>query len=372
MSSIIGDRLKLTLFGESHGPAVGIVIDGLPSGIPLDLDYMKFEMERRRPGRGCLSSSRDEDDEFKIISGYFEGKTTGAPLCGLIPNKDQQPEDYIKIKDIMRPGHADYTAFAKYEGYNDYRGGGLFSGRLTAPLVFAGGIAKQILEKLDIYIGSHIKSIKDISVKGFDKINVSKYDILELRAKDFPVIDETIEEKMRKCIMKAKIEKDSVGGIIETAVVNLDTGYGKPFFNCIESNLSKILFSIPSVKGVEFGDGFNMTTMRGSEANDEYMIIDEEIRTSTNHCGGVLGGLTTGMPLIFSVAIKPTSSISSRQKTVDVNKLKEVEISIKGRHDPCIVPRAVPVVEAVTATTILDFIIDRESEKGISKKLRNR
>lgn len=370
MSSMIGNRLKLTIFGESHGRAVGAVIDGLPPGIYLDLDYIKYEMGRRKPGESSFSTSRSEDDDFQIISGYFEKKTTGAPLCALISNKDQHSEDYANIKNLLRPGHADYTGFIKYAGYNDYRGGGHFSGRLTAPLVFAGAVAKQILEKLDIFIGGHIKSIKDISEEGFNKIKVSRYDILRLRAKDFPVINESIGKKMKECILKAKDERDSVGGVIETAVINLDAGLGEPFFDSVESRLAHILFSIPAVKGVEFGEGFSITAMKGSEANDGYTVIDGKIETYTNHNGGILGGITTGMHLIFQVAVKPTPSIGRQQKTVDIKKLEEVEICVKGRHDPCIVPRVVPVVEAATALTILDFMLDREGEQGFRDKLR--
>lgn len=370
MSSIIGNKLKLTIFGESHGRAVGVVIDGLPSGIYLDLDYIKNEMERRKPGKSSFSTPRSEDDDFEILSGYFERKTTGTPLCAMILNKDQRPEDYALVKNLMRPGHADYTGVVKYAGCSDYRGGGHFSGRLTAPLVFAGAVAKQILEKLDIFIGGHIKSIKNISEEGFDKIKVNRYDILKLRAKDFPVINEYIGKKMQECILKAKDENDSVGGVIETAVINLDAGLGEPFFDSAESRLAHALFSIPAVKGVEFGEGFNITTMKGSEANDEYTIIDGKVKTSTNHNGGILGGITTGMPLVFRVVVKPTPSIGKQQKTVDIKKLKEVEIIVKGRHDPCIVPRAVPVVEDVTALTILDLMLEREGEQGFREKLR--
>lgn len=357
MSSVWGDKIKISLFGESHGDAIGIVIDGLPSGVELDLDFIKNEMMRRKPGKNAYTTSRCEDDDFKIISGYFNGKTTGTPLCSIIENKNKKSKDYDKIKNIIRPGHADYTGYIKYKGFNDYRGGGHFSGRITAPLVFAGAIAKQILKEKGIMIGAHIKSIGNIFDDSFDYCNVDKTILENIAKKEFPVIDDEKGNKMKEYILDLKNKGDSVGGIIETAVLNIEAGIGSPFFDSVESKLAHILFSVPAVKGVEFGEGFNITTMTGFEANDEYYIDDDRIKTKTNNNGGVLGGITNGMPIIVKAAIKPTPSIFKTQRSVNIETMDEVDLKIQGRHDPCIVPRVVPVIEAVTAICILDMII---------------
>ncbi|MCT8978402.1 chorismate synthase [Clostridium sp. CX1] len=355
MSGIWGNNIKLSIFGESHGKAIGINIDGLEPGIELDLDYINKEMGRRAPGKSKLATSRKEEDSFQILSGYFNGRTTGTPLCAIIYNTNQHSKDYEKTKNLMRPSHGDFTGYIKYKGFNDYRGGGHFSGRITAPLVFAGAVCKQILEKKGIVIGSHIKSIGKLEDKSFNMVDIDEKVLITLRENLFPTIDEKIALKMKDIIIKAREEKDSVGGVIETAVINLPVGIGEPFFDSVESTLAQLLFSIPAVKGVEFGSGFHITELKGSEANDEYYMDGDKVRTYSNNNGGVLGGITNGMPLVFRVAIKPTPSISKVQRTIDIDSGKNREMEIIGRHDPCIVPRALPVVEAAAAIAILDL-----------------
>lgn len=356
MSGVWGNKIKYSIFGESHGKAIGITIDGLESGIELDLEEIRREMRRRVPGKNKLSTARNEKDEFEILSGYFNGKTTGTPICAIIRNSDQHSKDYEKTKNLMRPGHADYTGFIKYNGFNDYRGGGHFSGRLTAPIVFAGAVAKQVLNKKGIVVGSHIKSIGNVEEEFFPEIDIEENIIKELGNKEFPTLDEDKGLKMQNLILKMREEMDSVGGVVECAVLNLPSGIGSPFFGSVESVLSSLLFSIPAVKGVEFGAGFNIAKMKGSEANDEFHIENEKIKTYTNNNGGILGGITSGMPLVFRMAFKPTPSIAKEQKTVDISRGENTTIKIQGRHDPCIVQRAVPVVEAVAAMGILELI----------------
>jgi chorismate synthase len=356
LSGVWGNKIKYSIFGESHGNGIGIVIDGLEPGIELDLDAISKEMERRAPGKNKLSTSRNEKDQFEILSGVFQDKTTGAPLCAIIRNSNQHSKDYSKTKDLIRPGHADYTGRIKYNDFNDYRGGGHFSGRITAPLVFAGAVAKQVLMKKGIIIGSHIYSIKNIKDDKFDLASIKEDSLKELTQMDFPVIRSEKSSTMKDEILKAREEQDSVGGIIECAAINLPCGIGSPYFDSIESSLSHLLFSIPAVKGVEFGLGFEITELLGSKANDEYYIEDDIINTYTNNNGGVLGGITNGMPLVFRVAIKPTPSIAKSQRTVDMVKRENANIEVHGRHDPCIVQRAIPVVEAVTAMGILEHI----------------
>jgi chorismate synthase len=356
MSGVWGKKIKFSIFGESHGKAIGINIDGLQPGIELDLNYINKEMDRRAPGNSKLSTPRKEEDSFQILSGYFNGRTTGTPLCAIIHNTSQHSKDYEKTKNLMRPSHGDFTGYVKYNGFNDYRGGGHFSGRITAPLVFAGAVCKQILERKGIIIGSHIKSIEKLQDRSFDMVEVNAEKLKALRENAFPVIDESIGSEMKDAIIKAKEEKDSVGGVIETAVINLPVGIGDPFFDSVESTLAQLLFSIPGVKGVEFGAGFDITKMKGSEANDEYYMDGDKIKTLSNNNGGILGGITNGMPLVFRVAMKPTPSIGKAQKTVDIENKENAEIEIKGRHDPCIVPRALPVVEAAVAIAVLDLL----------------
>lgn len=354
-----GRRLKLTIFGESHGLSVGAVIDGLPSGIELDLDFIKSEMSRRAPGKNKISTTRKETDDFIIESGFFNGYTTGTPLCVRIKNSDTHSKDYSILKNLMRPSHGDYSGFVKYKGFNDYRGGGSFSGRLTASIVFAGSIAKQILkERYNIEIFSHIYSIKNIEDRPFNLIGEPKEILSKLLEKKLPVLDDEKILLMEDEILKAKSMGDSVGGVIECMVNNVGAGLGFPFFDSVESVISHGVFSIPSVKGIEFGKGFDITKLFGSDANDEYYFDEEKnIKTKTNNNGGILGGITNGMPIIFRVAIKPTPSISLPQHTINISEKTNEILEIKGRHDPCIVQRAVPVIENITAFTILDLIL---------------
>ncbi|QGU93984.1 chorismate synthase [Clostridium bovifaecis] len=357
MSGVWGNKIKYSIFGESHGKSIGIIIDGLPSGIDLDLEEIDREMRRRAPGKNKLTTARNEKDEFEIQSGYFNGKTTGTPLCIMIKNSDQHSRDYEKTKNLLRPAHADYTGFIKYSGFNDYRGGGHFSGRLTAPIVFAGAVAKQILREKGIIIGSHIKSIGSIEEDYFDDINIKEELLNRLANKEFPTMDEEKALKMKDEILKCKEKMDSIGGVVEGAILNLPPGIGSPFFNSVESTISSLLFSIPAVKGVEFGAGFNISKMKGSEANDEFYIEDGNIKTYTNNNGGILGGITNGMPIVFRVAFKPTPSIAKEQKTVELVSKENTTIKIQGRHDPCIVQRAVPIVEAAAAIGILELVL---------------
>lgn len=360
MSGIWGNCIKISIFGESHGKAIGITIDGLKPGIPLDHEYIRTELQRRAPGGSELVTSRKEADEYEILSGCFEGKTTGTPLCAVIYNSDRKSGDYESLKSLMRPSHGDYTGYIKYKGFNDYRGGGHFSGRLTAPLVFAGAIFKKLLEERGIFIGSHIKSIGQEQDEDFEKASVSVERLKSLGGMKFPVLLPEMEAPMKQLIARAKENMDSVGGIIETAVVGIEPGIGEPFFDSVESTLAHLLFSIPGVKGVEFGAGFEIAGMYGSQANDEYHMDGNKVKTYSNNNGGIIGGLTDGMPIVFRTAFKPTPSIARIQRTIDIESMTNTELEIKGRHDPCIVPRALPVVEAAAAAALLDLILQAE------------
>ena len=356
MSGTWGKNIKYTIFGESHGEGIGIVIDNLPSGLELNVSKIKAEMQRRQPGFNDLATTRKEADEFEILSGIFNHRTTGTPLCCFIKNTGQHSSDYDKTKDIIRPSHADYTAYIKYKGFNDYRGGGHFSGRLTAAIVFAGAIAKQILSGYNISIVSHIYKIGNLCDLPLCNKDLSMVDYLHLAAMSFPTIDASIGTAMQQKISDVKAIGDSIGGIVETAVLHLPAGLGSPFFDSLESTISHLMFSIPGVKGIEFGDGFELAEMKGSEANDQFCLEDSKICTLTNHNGGILGGISTGMPLVFKTAFKPTPSIALEQNTVDIQQMQNTKLKIVGRHDPCIVPRALPVVEAAAAMSILDCI----------------
>lgn len=364
MSSVWGDNIKLSIFGESHGKAIGISIDGLPPGIELDIEKIKIEMKRRAPGNNRLSTSRLEKDEFEILSGYFNNRTTGTPLSAIIRNTNPKSKDYEKIKDFPRPGHGDFTGYKKYFGHNDYRGGGHFSARITAPLVFAGAIGSQILKTKGIIIGSHIKSIGDVEDSSFDFTEVSPKLLENLKSKRLATIDEGKASLMEKLILDTKEEKDSIGGVVELAVINPTIGIGSPFFHSIESKLSQMIFSIPGVKGIEFGTGFNISKMKGSQANDEFYIEEGKVKTYTNNNGGILGGIANGMPIIFRVALKPTPSIGKTQRTINMVKNENTEIQVDGRHDPCIVVRALPVLEAATAIVILDLLMELNKERN--------
>ncbi len=355
MSANWGTNIELSLFGESHGKAIGIVIGNLPAGIKLDMDEINRNMKRRAPGQNKMSTPRKEKDEVEIMSGILDGVTTGAPLCALIYSSDQHSKDYSLLKECMRPGHSDYPAYIKYQGFNDVRGGGHFSGRLTAPIVFAGSVARQILKQKGIVIGAHIQSIKDIEDKRFG-VDINENDLEKLLQKPYPTIDDDIFSAMQSVIEEARVNQDSVGGKIECAILNVPAGLGNPFFDSIEAHLSPLLFSIPAVKSVSFGLGEDITKLYGHEANDSYYFEDDQVKTKTNNNGGITGGISNGMPIIFSVGIKPTPSISQTQQTINVKTHENTTLQITGRHDPCIVPRAIVVVESMAALGILDMI----------------
>ena len=358
MSGIYGMNIKMSIYGESHGSAVGVVLDGLPPGLALDEEAIASEMARRAPGQSALTTARKESDAVEIQSGFFNGFTTGTPLCARIANSDQHSKDYSILKDKMRPGHGDYAGNVRYQGYNDYRGGGHFSARLTAPLVFAGAVAKQALAQYGITVGAHILRIHDIVEPSFNPLGESEATLKAIDSKAFPVINDAIGAQMQNCILTAKGVLNSVGGVIELMAINLPAGLGAPYFDSVESRLSQILFSVPAVKGIEFGEGFGFAQLTGAEANDQMHYEDGKVRCFTNHNGGITGGLTNGMPLLFRVAMKPTPSISREQKTVSLAEQSDTTLTIVGRHDPCIVQRAVPVIEAVTAWTLWDLLIE--------------
>lgn len=351
-----GRNIRLSIFGESHGSAIGINIDGLPAGVEIDLDKIEKHMERRAPGRSAFSTQRKEKDGVEILSGIYEGKTTGAPICGIIKNEDKKSKDYSKLKEVMRPGHSDYPAYIKYHGYNDARGGGHFSGRITAPIVFAGSIAREILAKKNIYIGAQIKSIKDIEVEDLTELTNEVFE--EISKKEMAILDDKKIIEIKERIEVARMNQDSLGGVIECYAIGVPAGIGEPFFDSLESTIAHLAFSIPAVKGIEFGRGFSMTEMLGSEANDEYYLDNDIVKTTSNNNGGILGGISNGMPISFRVAIKPTPSISKKQNTINVKKMENCDLVIEGRHDPCIVPRAVVVIESILALALLERLYD--------------
>ena len=338
--------MRHMIFGESHGPAIGVVVEGIPAGLELDLAAVQKELDRRKPGQGPITTARKESDLVQVLSGVFEGKTTGAPLAMVIPNSDQHSQDYESIRWTPRPGHGDYAGFIKSGGCQDYRGGGHFSGRLTAPLVAAGAVARQVLAGRGVWVGAHISSIYgvlDASVEDEEALRA-------VAAKPFPVLDDQKGEEMRQAILEAKGEQDSVGGAVECFVFGLPAGLGAPDFGCnVEGIFAQYLFAVPAVKGVDFGAGAAFSLMRGSEANDPFEVRDGKVVTKTNHAGGINGGITNGMPVVFEATIRPTPSISLPQESVDLRTGEETEIEIHGRHDPCIVPRAVPVIVAAAA-----------------------
>lgn len=354
MSSMTGNKIKISVFGQSHSEGIGVVIDSLPAGKKIDLEKVYQFMERRAPGRSILSTQRKEADKPEILSGLVNGVTCGVPLCAVIRNTNTRSADYNNIADTPRPSHADFSGFMRYNGFNDVAGGGHFSGRLTAPLCFAGAVCMQVLEEMGIKIQAHILRIKDVSDDSFNPVSVAE---MNIGKKPFPVINEKAGEKMRAEIDKARLDCNSVGGIIECAVTGLRAGLGNPMFDGVENMLAKNIFGIPAVKGIEFGNGFGAAGLFGSENNDDFCIENGEIKTVTNNSGGINGGITNGMPIIFRAAFKPTPSIYKEQNSVSIKDKTEKKLKIEGRHDPCIVPRAVPVVEAVTAFTILDMIM---------------
>ena len=356
MSSTFGDKIKISVFGESHGNGIGVVIDGLPAGEKIDLEQVYAQMARRAPGKDKTATPRKESDTPNILSGMLGDTLTGAPLCAVIKNTNTRSTDYGNLLTTPRPGHSDYAAFVKYNGANDIRGGGHFSGRITAPIVFAGAVCRQLLEKKGIKIAAHIQSIGGVYDDKFDPSAISDELTDRLSASSFSLINPDVEPAMRDEVEAAKAELDSVGGIIECAVTGVEAGFGEPMFDGVEGVIAKAVFAIPAVKGVEFGAGFEVAKMRGSQNNDPFRMENERVVTETNNCGGILGGITDGMPIIFRAAIKPTPSISQKQKTVDLQSRENAELEIKGRHDPCIVPRAVPVVEAAAAIALINII----------------
>jgi chorismate synthase len=364
MKNSFGNSIVVTLFGESHGELIGAVVDGLAPGIKIDDEYIEKKLSLRRPS-GSISTARVEADEYKIVSGVFNGYTTGTPLCMLISNSNQHSKDYGDRLDIPRPSHADYTAECKYHGYEDHRGGGHFSGRLTAAIVGVGAILQSALEGKGIKIGSHITELHGAFDRTFEDIEA---DIDILNRRPFPVLTDEAEERMVKEIEKARSLGDSVGGILESALIGLPAGIGEPWFDSVESMLSHALFSIPAVKGVEFGLGFAFADTYGSEANDAFVVNDGRINTLTNNNGGINGGITNGMPIIFRTAIKPTPSIFKEQMSISLSKMENVTLKTAGRHDPAIIHRARAVVDAMTAFVVADLLTTRFGTDYLAEK----
>lgn len=355
MSFVTGNKIRISLFGQSHSEAMGAVIDGLPSGFRIDEEKLATFMARRAPGNDEFSTTRKEGDKVRFVSGFTNGVTNGAPLCGIIENTNTRSKDYENLKDIPRPGHADFAAWSKFGDSRDVSGGGQFSGRLTATMCIAGGICKQLLEEKGIHIGAHIASIGDKKDDLFDAVNVSKDDFVG--EKPFPVINDEKGEVMKDEIRLVKSEADSIGGTIECAITGVPEGIGDTLFGGWESNISSAIFAIPAVKGIEFGRGFEASTLSGSENNDAFRMKDGKIVTSTNNHGGILGGISSGMPIIFRVAFKPTPSIGKEQESVSLSKKENTTLVINGRHDPCIVKRAVVCVEAAAAIVAANMIL---------------
>lgn len=356
MSSTYGDKIKISVFGESHGNGIGVVIDGLPAGEKIDMDRVLVQMSRRAPGNDKTATPRKEKDLPKILSGMLGDTLTGAPLCAVIENTNTRSADYNNLLAVPRPGHSDYTAFVKYKASNDIRGGGHFSGRITAPIVFAGAVIRQLLEKKGIKIAAHISSIGGVEDTPFNPLKLDDELDQKLNNARFAVIDDSVEQKMRDVVEDARMNLDSVGGTIECIVDGIDAGFGGPMFDGVEGVIAKAVFGVPAVKGIEFGKGFELANMRGSQSNDPFRYKDGKVVTETNNCGGILGGITNGMPILFKAVVKPTSSIAQKQKSVDLQKKENTDLEVHGRHDPCIVPRAVPVIEAVTAIAIINLL----------------
>lgn len=358
MGSGFGRKVRIQIFGESHGKIIGGIIDGLPSGEKISLEELELFMSRRAPGRQKTATSRREPDRLNIVSGYRDGYTTGDPMAVLIENTDVRSGDYEKLSKRARPGHVDYPLFMQTGDYGTLQGGGHYSGRLTAPICALGGMAKQLLEARGIFIGAHIARVGDILDEVFDPVELASGELTKISTKKFPVLSDERGEEMIEKIVEVKSLGDSLGGVVECAVVGLPVGLGWGIFDKVESRLSQGIFSIGGVKGVEFGDGFQVASALGSENNDAFVNKNGKVRTKTNHAGGILGGKTTGMPLIFRAAFKPTPTISKDQDFLDLETMEVVHMSSGGRHDPCIVPRAVPVVEAMTALVLLDMLLE--------------
>ena len=359
MSSMIGDVLRLSVFGQSHSPAIGCVLDGVPAGIAVDTDELQRFLDRRAPGRSDTATPRREADAPEFLGGITEGRTNGAPIAALIRNGNTRSADYDELRRVPRPGHADFTARERYGGWNDVAGGGHFSGRLTAPVCIAGGIALQALRALGIEIAAHIACLgpEGTADEALDPLERDDAQLARLRARDFPCISSEAAERMRRVILDAKDARDSVGGVIECAAYGVPAGIGDPMFDGIENRIARIAFGIPAVKGVDFGAGFAAAYLTGSQNNDPYRMVDGVAKPASNNAGGILGGITTGMPVVWQMAVKPTPSIARAQPSVDLDAGRDAELSVRGRHDPCIVPRAVPVAEAVCALALLDALL---------------
>lgn len=352
-----GKMIRVQVFGQSHSPMMGVVLDGFPAGIPVDEEALAAFMARRAPGKSPLATARKEADRVEFVSGVLGGVTTGAPICALIANEDTKPQDYEWFRDLPRPSHADFAAFARFGEARDHRGGGEFSGRLTAPLCVAGFLCRVFAEQKGVFIGAHIASVGTVCDDRFDPVSVGKDVFSAVSGKEFPVLNDRAGEAMRETILSAGREGDSVGGTVECAVIGLPAGMGGTSFDGIESKLAGALFAIPAVKGVEFGSGFAGCACRGSENNDGFCVHDGKILTETNRAGGILGGIANGMPVVFRVGVKPTPSIGKPQNSVSLSGLEAQKLCVMGRHDPCIVPRIVPVAEAVTAIAVADMIL---------------
>ena len=358
MRGQFGEHFRLSIFGESHGPAIGMVIDGIPAGTPIDEEAIARDMARRAPGNDPTATSRKEPDRVRIVSGLFKGRATGTPLCGLIENTNTRSGDYAQLQTKMRPGHADYAGHVKYRGFEDPRGGGHFSGRITAPLVFAGSIARQLLATKGVEIGAHIAAIAGVCDTPLDPVLVDAQTLRALRERRFALLNPAQEAPMREAVEAARQDGDSVGGIIECAATGVPAGIGSPFFGSVESVTAQLLLSIPAVKAVEFGDGMALAAQRGSQANDPIAFDGGRVVTLSNHNGGITGGITNGMPIVLRTAIKPTPSITRTQQTVDLLTGENTTLAITGRHDPCIVPRAVVVVESALAIALCELMMD--------------
>ena len=356
MSSSYGENLRIHIFGESHGPAVGVTVEGIPAGEAVDLEELQRFLDRRAPGRSAWSTPRKEADVPEFLSGLREGKTCGTPLTAILKSANTRSGDYDALRDVPRPGHADYTAFVKWQGQADMRGGGHFSGRLTAPLCVAGGICLQLLAREGITIISRVAAIGGVRDEG--ELTASTAE------KAFPTVSDSAGEAMRFAIAAARAEGDSLGGVIECAVLGLPAGLGDPMFDGMENRIAAAVFGVPAVKGIEFGAGFAAAGLRGSENNDAFSVENGRIITESNHCGGILGGITDGMPLTFRAAVKPTPSIARPQQSVDLNTGEIVPLTVTGRHDPCIVPRAVPCLEAAAAIAVYDALLARRKEQA--------
>lgn len=357
MSSAFGQYLKLSIFGQSHGEAIGMTLDGFPAGMAIDFDALAAEMARRAPGQGALTTARKEADAPEFLSGVLNGRTTGQPICAIIRNTNQRSRDYGDGVDLVRPGHADYTGHVRYFGFEDWRGGGSFSGRLTAPIVLAGALCQQFLAQQGVKIACHIQQLGTVQDVSF--LDVPLVDDAPLKRMHLPVLTPGLDAKMEEEALAARNAQDSIGGVLECRVTGVPAGLGAPFFDSVESVLSHLMFSIPAVKGVAFGDGFGLASMRGSQANDAFQMENGRVVTKTNHSGGINGGITNGMPIVFRCVVRPTPSISQPQQTVSLRTGENAMLEIHGRHDPCILPRAVPVMEAMTAIGLMELWKER-------------